>query len=404
MLMPIKCGDMPLRQQIFEYIRSHGSAARAEITQALDISAGSVTTLTADLIAEGVLQEIEDTRRATSRGRPRVALRIVPQAAYVIGIKLAFNKHSAILADFTGNIVATANVPSDVKRRSTATLFQEIDTLIALVLSDADKPMSEVKAVGLGLPGIIDHDQATVTWSSLLTDGDQDLPTEFKNRYGVPLFIDNDTNMLALAEQWFGEGRDKTDFAVVTIENGVGMGLVSDGQLYRGSNGMGLELGHTKVQMDGALCRCGQRGCLEAYLGAYALTREAITALDIADATALKNDDILETLLNKAKAGDRAALAIFKRAGRYLSVGLANVIQLFDPPLIIVAGDRMQHEYPYAEAIFKDAQDMTLSTRSKPCQIHIRAWDDRVWARGATALALSFLTETMISGHTGATA
>ena len=140
---------MPLRQQIFEHVRSHGSAARAEITQALDISAGSVTTLTADLIAEGVLQEIEDTRRATSRGRPRVALRIVPQAAYVIGIKLAFNKHSAILADFTGNIVATANVPSDVKRRSTATLFQEIDTLIALVLSDADKPMSEVKAVAL---------------------------------------------------------------------------------------------------------------------------------------------------------------------------------------------------------------------------------------------------------------
>ena len=106
-----------------------------------------------------------------------------------------------------------------------------------------------------------------------------DIATAFVARFGVPLYLDNDANVLTLAELWFGAGRSMTDFAVVTIEHGVGMGLVLDNRLFRGSRGMGLELGHTKVQLDGALCRCGQRGCLEAYLADYALAREAATAL-----------------------------------------------------------------------------------------------------------------------------
>ena len=85
---------------------------------------------------------------------------------------------------------------------------------------------------------------------------------------------------MTLAELWFGAGRALSNFAVITIEHGVGMGFVSDNRLFRGAHSMGLELGHSKVQLDGALCRCGQRGCLEAYLADYALAREASTALD----------------------------------------------------------------------------------------------------------------------------
>ena len=122
-----------------------------------------------------------------------------------------------------------------------------------------------------------------------------------------------------------------SDFAVVTIENGVGMGLVLNNQLYRGSYGVGLELGHTKVQIDGALCRCGQRGCLEAYLADYALAREASTALNYSINQQQSMQAILDNLFSEAKNGNPAALTIFQRAGRYLSLGLSNCLLYTSP-------------------------------------------------------------------------
>jgi predicted NBD/HSP70 family sugar kinase len=221
----------------------------------------------------------------------------------------------------------------------------------------------------------------------------------FAEHFDTPLYLDNDTNMLTQSEQWFGAQRDKTDFAVVTIENGVGMGLVINNQLFRGTHGIGLELGHTKVQLEGALCRCGQRGCLEAYLGDYALTREAAVALDIETSGPKSTEQLLEELGRQAKTGNASAQTIFHRAGSYLSVGLANVIQLFDPPLIILSSNQMQLEFLCTDQVFSKAQQLTLSKRSSSCEITICAWDDLVWARGATVPALAALTDTMIGGQ-----
>ena len=211
--------------------------------------------------------------------------------------------------------------------------------------------------------------------------------------------LDNDANMLTLAELWFGQGRKISDFAVVTIESGVGMGMVLDNQIYRGGHGMGLELGHTKVQMDGALCQCGQRGCLEAYLADYALIREASTALGHSFDRSASNEEILATLFEKAKSGHPAADTIFRRASRYLSLGLSNVVQLFDPPLIILSGERLQYAQFYATELMQAMGKLTLNEGRKPCKVAINAWDDLVWARGASALALSEITAHLIGGE-----
>jgi predicted NBD/HSP70 family sugar kinase len=325
-------------------------------------------------------------------------LEVVPDAAFVIGIKLSSKRHSAVLADFAGNVVTTATAKSSGKRRSAAQLLDEIAALIELVLKNGGKRAADIDAVGIGVPGIVDHASGLINWCSLLQDTNQDITAGFAKRFNMPLFLDNDTNMLTLAELWYGDGRDMTDFAVVTIENGVGMGLVVNNQLYRGTHGVGLELGHTKVQLDGALCRCGQRGCLEAYLGDYALTREAATALGPDVVEGKDPEALLAVLFQHAKAGNSAAETIFNRAGRYLAVGLSNVAQLFDPPFIILSGDRMQYDYFYADEVFAEMQKLTLSDVRQPCKIVVHEWDDLVWARGATAPALAALTNTMAGG------
>ena len=388
-----------LRQQVFEYVRSHGQAARSDITRALDISAGSATTITADLIAAGFLHEVEGPAREQGRGRPPVALEVVAEASYVIGIKLAFEAHTAVLSDFKGSVVAEAELPSPSERRSTERMMDEVEQLVHKLMERTEIDLADVRTIGVGLPGIVEHSTGQVAWSSLLEDRDQDIGRLLEARFDVPFALDNDANMLTLAELWFGVGRSMSDFAVVTIESGVGMGLVLGNELYRGAHGMGLELGHTKVQLDGALCRCGQRGCLEAYLADYALTREAGTAVGQTFDASRGPEDMLSQLFEQAKNGQQAAQTIFRRAGRYLSVGLSNVIQLFDPALIILSGGQMKYDYLYAKDVIDEMAKLTLNEGRKPCKVEIQAWGDLVWARGASALALASLTDALVGGE-----
>jgi predicted NBD/HSP70 family sugar kinase len=382
-----------LKQRIFEFVRASGHAARTDVCRALDISPGSATTLTADMIETGYLREVAGASREAGRGRPPVALEVVPEASYVIGIKLSDEYNTAVLADFAGNVVADCALPTHPTRRELPELLNEIGALMDDLLRKSGKSQDNVKAVGIGVSGIADHKTGVVLWSPLLQLRDVALGPAFTERFGLPVYLDNDANMLTLAELWFGTGRQMENFVVITIEHGVGMGLVVDNRLYRGAQGIGMELGHTKVQLDGALCRCGQRGCLEAYLADYALAREAATALGRSIDTEQSPQEMLGHLFEQAKAGNQAAKTIFNRAGRYLSVGLSNVIQLFDPPLIILSGERMQYDYLYGQEVIAEMQALTLSEGRKPCQVETHAWGDLIWARGASALALSSVTD-----------
>ena len=141
------------------------------------------------------------------------------------------------------------------------------------------------------------------------------------------------------------------------------------------------------MPLDGALCRCGQRGCLEAYVAYYALAREATTALNWGHKEGQSIAVLLESLYDHAKAGNATARSIFRRAGRYLAVGLSNVINLFDPALIILSGDRMRYDYLYAAETLAEMESLAINTgRARP-HIEIHAWGDHLWSHGAGAVS-----------------
>ena len=388
----------PLKQQIFEYVRSRGQAARADVTDALGISGGSVTTLTAELITDGFLREIKGPAREHARGRPRVALEVVPETAFVIGIKLAFNRHSAVLTDFSGALVGEAYSPAGNTRRRVQEVVSEISELIDILLKKTKKSWTQIKAVGVGMPGMIDHETGVIHWSPMLEDPEVGLSAELEKRFKVQVTVDNDANVLTLAELWFGDGRAITDFAVVTVEAGVGMGLVLGNQIYRGAHGVGLELGHVKVELDGALCQCGRRGCLEAYVADYALVREASVALGPDSASTDEAPEVLNKLYALAQSGHKPSQAVFEQSTRYLSLGLSNVIQLFDPEMIVLSGTRVQQGFLRAEDLVSKTRALTLDDDRRACRIVVNKWDGLIWARGASALALSSVTSDVLSG------
>lgn len=388
----------PLRQQVFERVRAAGQIPRIDVAKDLGISPGSVTALTADLLAADLICEVETPHHGSTRGRPPVALSVKDGGRFVVGMKMGDFTHSAVVLDMAGTQLTEMDMPSDTLKKDPAILVDEAEELLSNVIAQAGLSRDKILAVGVGLAGMVDHEGGVVPWSPILIGRDTPLRDLLSARLGVPVHIDNDANMLTLAELWFGAGRGKSSFAVVTIEYGVGMGLVLDNKLYRGAMGLGLELGHTKVQLDGALCRCGNRGCLEAYVADYALVREARVALDMTQDQAGKVSSMLETLYDQAKAGNESARTIFRRAGRYLSVGLSNIVHLFDPDLIILSGERMRYDYLYAEEVVAEMQALTLDKGRPPPKIDINVWGGYVWARGSAALALSAVTDEIFGG------
>jgi predicted NBD/HSP70 family sugar kinase len=385
-----------LRQQIFEQVRASGQIARSTIARTLNVSPGSVTALTADLILDGFLREVGSITRKTVRGRPPVALELVPEALHVIGVKLSDERHTAVLTDFGGSVLASASLEAAPDKATANALLSATEILIKQLCDIAQILPNSISAIGVGISGIVDCKTGIVAWSPLLRDLDIPLGKLFATHFGTPVLIDNDANVLTLAELWFGAGRALSNFVVVTIENGVGMGFVIDNQLFRGAHGMGLELGHTKVQLDGALCRCGQRGCLEAYLADYALVREASTLLGISPDKAQNLPEVLKQLYEKAAAGAPVVRTIFQRARRYLAVALSNIIHLFDPELIILSGQLMRYDFLNAKEMQLEMRALALHHSRHETRIEIQSWGDMVWARGATALALNELTKTVV--------
>lgn len=400
--LPCGCGPLigppqerrPLRQRLLEHLRAAGSASRVDLARELAVSPASVTSVALELIEKGLIAEAVAARDA-GRGRPPVALTVARGAHTVAGIKLAADVHTAVVLDFAGGVIAEASIPAQNDRHSAAELVAETETLFGKVLATAGLARHDLAGVGLGMPGLVEHDRGRVAWSPLLTERAVDLGALFEERLGVPVALDNDANVLTLAELWFGAGRAMSDFALVTIEHGVGMGLVINNRLFRGAAGLAMELGHTKVALDGALCRCGRRGCLEAYVADYALVREARIALgtNLVEKKNVRN--LLRELFVEAEAGNAAARSIFQRAGRYLAMGLANVVQLFDPSLIILSGGQVRFETLYADEVMAEMQALSLDTGRTP-RVEVHAWGDMVWARGAAALALNALTERLV--------
>ena len=390
----------PLRQQVFERVRAQGLVARVQVAKDLGVSPATVTTITSELIEAGLIEEVAVPRDADlGRGRPAVALGVRGAAHYVVGMKLSDREHTAVVADFAGHKLADDAIARDPGPTSVAEMLDAVEHLLDRVCAKAGIGRGDLSGLGIGLPGFVDHDTGLVHWSSTLVERAVPFAAAAQARLGLPVSIDNDANLVALAELWFGAGRSLADFAVVTIEHGVGMGFVMNHRIYRGAQRLGLELGHIKVQLDGALCRCGQRGCLEAYVADYALAREAVTALNLNASQSLSMPVLLESLYDHAKAGNATARSIFRRAGRYLAMGLANVVNLFDPALIILSGVRMQYDYLYAAETLAEMQDLVINSGRPRLPIEIHAWGDLMWAHGAAALALSAVSEKALSAQ-----
>lgn len=377
------------RRKLLGEIRRQQRVPRIDLSELTGISRATVTTITAELLREGLIEEVSSDlgEKDSKRGRPKVDLKIRGAARLIAGAKISHKTISLVLLDFEGTQLAgheteleEAVLPAEDMTVVLADLLEELARKIGLSRTD-------IAGFGLGIAGIVDAPRGFVHWSPSLDSRNVMLGDVLSRGLGIPVFIDNDANLVAMAEKSFGLGVGHSDFIVVTIESGVGMGIVINNEIYRGTRGCGAEFGHTKVQLEGALCRCGQRGCLEAYAADYALTREAMMASGEAA------ERQVEDILRAAKEGDEMAASIVSRAGRMFAMGLANIVNIFDPELIILAGEQMQSSHLYAEEVIEGMRKLIVQVDKAPPEVVVHKWGNLMWARGAAAYALENVSE-----------
>ncbi|WP_316860446.1 ROK family transcriptional regulator [uncultured Cohaesibacter sp.] len=362
--------------------------ARIDIANATGMSPATVTAITAELIAAGLIEEVQRVVEPgqSKRGRPRVDLKLHGKEHIVAGMKLTGRWVTAVILDLEGNQLGRAQVPMPRPPLSRQTLLELVPKVIDAVTKDADMAPEDLSAIGIGIPGTVQATTGFVDWCPLFQEQEINLKYLLQDSLPMPVFVENDANSVAMAELWFGFGKDVPDFLVVTIEEGLGLGIVLDGKIFRGTQGFGAEFGHTKVQSEGALCRCGQRGCLEAYVADYALLREA--SLFRKWEESISDEDRLIQLYDAAKAGDQTSKSIFDRASRMFAMGLANLVNLFDPSLVILSGEQMRFDYLYAQAVFDIVRNSTIQKGHHQPEIRVHKWGDMMWAKGAAAYAL----------------
>lgn len=397
------------RSRLLSTLYLHGPMTRQEVGEANQVSPATVSNLVAELLAEGVL--VEAGSLDSPGGRPRVLLQVDPGYAYVIGVDVGETAVLVELFDLSLQALASYRATPTSSVLDAEESAGQVLSGIAHVVARAAVVEDHILGVGVGVPGLVqrgkDDDQALVYAQTVGWDG---VPFGRLLRRGtsLPLLVDNGAKTFGQAEAWFGAARECDDTIVVLLGTGVGTSIISHGRLHRGWSSSAGEWGHTTVVVDGRQCRCGARGCLEAYVGAGAVLeryaqlggppssrdgpgprRRAASGDGVGDGV----EERLAALL-AARPEDAAAAQVLAETANHLGAGIADLINLFNPQRVVVGGwaGRLLGDRLLPEIIAAAARHALRLPFSEASIVPAEFGEDAVALGAATLPVAAFLT------------
>jgi predicted NBD/HSP70 family sugar kinase len=316
------------------YLR--GPLSRQQIGVATGVSLATVSNVVGELIDEGVVVEcgLEDS----NGGRPRALVKVRPDHGYVIGVDIGETAFLVELFDLAMTVRASHRSSTVLTRLDPQDALTHVVEGIEQVIAESEVATEAILGVGVGAPGLVEHAQGAVVHGQ--TVGWDGVPFEalLRARVDLPTIIDNGAKTLGQAETWFGAARGVDHAVIALLGIGVGTSIISNRRLYRGATSSAGEWGHTTVVVDGRPCRCGSRGCLEAYIGAAAVVARYD---ELAGRKRRSSQADLEGRVARivaAQDDDEAAAQVLDETATYLGVGIANLANLFNPERVVVGG------------------------------------------------------------------
>ena len=261
---------------------------------------------------------------------------------YYAGIDLGGTNTKIGLVDEDGNIIFTTIVKTDSMEGFEKTI-QRLSKILLQQVKSFDLNFDDVQSVGVGVPGPVLNSRVVKFWANFPWKNGVDLALEFEKNLGKPVKADNDVNVITLGEMWKGSAQGYKNVLGLAIGTGIGGGIIVDGKLVSGENGAGGEVGPIKVERDGKLCGCGQKGCWEAYASATGLIREAQSRLAVNKTNGLYEQVIgrdleAKDIFDVAKEGDAFALDLVDYEADYIALGIGNLLNVLDPEIVVVGG------------------------------------------------------------------
>jgi predicted NBD/HSP70 family sugar kinase/biotin operon repressor len=364
---------------------SGGPQSRADLARGSGLSRTTVSSLVNELLGSGVVVETEDrgTPYKGGSGRPPLLVTLAIRPGDVAGVDIGHGHVRVAVSDRSASILAEVETRTDADPHGNATLDIAAD-LVRAVADEAGVPAAELLTIGLCVPAPIDRRSARVD-QAVLPGWQQLAPAnELAERLGVPVVVDNDANLGAMAEHQHGAGRGVADLLYVKLASGVGAGLVLGGRLHRGTAGLAGEVGHVLAREGGAVCRCGSRGCLETEVS----TRRLVDLLRPAYGDELD----LEGLLRLDAGGEAAVRRVLEDAGHTVGRVLAGLCTTLNPARIVVGGS-LGSSATLVEAIREGVDQYAHPEAAASCEVVSGQFGGRAELMGSVALAISRAAE-----------
>ena len=371
------------RLRVIRALRDEGQISRADIARRTGLSRSTVSSLVADLQADGLVVERPEPGSAhgAQGGRPPILLSFDASAGAAVGIDFGHSHLRVAVSDLASTILSERREPLDTDHDAQQGLELAAE-MVADALADAGVPRNAVIGAGMGLPGPIEQGAGTVGSSAILPGWiGMTAGIEMRRRLDIPVMVDNDANLGALAEAAFGAGRDAGDLVYLKVSSGIGAGLILNGRLYRGSAGLAGELGHVLVDPDGIVCRCGNRGCLETVAATGALV-DLLRRSHGEDLT-------VEGMLDAAHSGDLGCRRVIHDAGRALGQVVATLLNVLNPELLVVGGDLAGAGDLLLDGVRESVGRAALPEAARRAEVVVGVLGDRAQVLGALALVVS---------------
>lgn len=359
--------------------------SRADLAKKTGLKQATITNIISDLIKYGLVYETGIIEG--EKGRRSIGISLNSTEYKVIGIRLARKYISIGLFDIGGTLYEVKEVPIDTVF-GPEVAFQKMKDLIKDFITRVNK--GTVIGIGLGIPGPFYRSEGRIVlmtefpgWERIL------IQDEIQSLFGMPVYVEHDANCGVLAEWWYGpHHRDHVTMIYIAAGQGIGAGVIIDGRLYRGSLGTAGEIGHMSIAYDGSKCQCGNSGCLEMYCSTIVLINEIRKELKNNPDSILNRECSMKTIAEAIKSGDKLAeKAVFKVA-ELLGVGLANIVNAYNPDVIIIGDDLIQVGQPLLDIVRKTVKERTLPDINKSLKIELSSFECDPVLIGASALAI----------------
>ena len=374
--------------------------SRVELAQKTALSTTTITNLTAELLEQGIIVEVEGEPRHERRkvGRPRKLLRIVPHARYAVGVHIGIGVFRVAVTNLRAEIICNNMERFDLATPAEVVLNSICD-LIDKTLLQSGVDRERVIGVGVGASGLVNHATGVNVLAPSLNWHNLDIKAPLEARLSLPVCVENNVRTMALAEAFFGAGRGVDVLAFVYGRTGVGAGFVVNGRLFRGSEAGAGEIGHTiVVPRGGDECSCGNRGCLETLVSEKVLIKQA-HKLASENPNSILADHLRQESLSRpidniflaAREGDQLARQMIEERAYYLGIALANLVNVLNPQLILLGGmfaegyDLFQ---PTAEETMRSA---AFAGMGEKVQLKTTSFGWRAGVLGGASLALTTL-------------